>query len=149
MYPVPTGLGNLQYRYTCPARENDDFLPKWLWDSCFRAIAYRWFDPDLAWEELQSLLVHQLSDGADTGMVPHMSQLDGNHDCAAQQLFHRKHCSFLTLPPLISVAFLSVHQNAPRKAILRTVFPKLLAYHDWFDRRRDPALDVLTYTVVK
>ena len=71
-------------------------------------------------------------------MIPHMSHLDGNHDRAAQQLFHRKHCSFLTQPPLISVAFLSVHQKAPRKAILRAVFPKLLAYHDWFDRRRDP-----------
>jgi glycogen debranching enzyme len=106
-------------------------------------MAYRWFDPGAAWDELRSLLVHQFADGPDRGMIPHMSYLAENGDRVAQELFARKNSSFLTQPPLVSVAFLAVYRKAPRKDVLRAVYPKLLAYHDWFDRRRDPDHDSL------
>ena len=141
--PDPDVLARLPFGYTCPARENGAYLPQWLWDSCFHAMTYRWFDPGAAWDELRGLLVRQAADGPDRGMVPHMSHLEENGDRASQELFGLKDSSFLTQPPLISVAFLAVHEKAPRKEILRAVYPKLLAYHDWFDRRRDPDGDSL------
>jgi glycogen debranching enzyme len=141
--PDRSVLEKLPYRYTCPAREKGTYLPQWLWDSCFHAIAYRWFDPGMAWEELQSLFVHQLDEGPDAGMVPHMSHLEENGAVAAQRLFGQRDCSTITQPPLISVAALAVHQRAPDRGILARLYPKLRAYHDWFDRRRDDDHDNL------
>jgi hypothetical protein len=141
--PEQNVLEKLHYRYTCPAREKGTYLPQWLWDSCFHAIVYRWFDPDMAWEELQSLLMHQFEEGPDTGMVPHMSHLAENRALSAQQLFQNKNSSTITQPPLISIAALAVHKKAPNKNILAKLYPKLLAYHDWFDRRRDDDHDGL------
>jgi len=78
-------LAKLQFRYTCPAKEKGTYLPQWLWDSCFHAIVYRWFDPKMAWEELQSLLVHQIKNGDDEGMIPHMAYLAENNDIKDQK----------------------------------------------------------------
>jgi glycogen debranching enzyme len=136
-------LERLPYRYTCPAREKGTYLPQWLWDSCFHAMAYRWFDPGMAWEELQSLFVRQFDEGPDAGMVPHMSYLAENGAVAAQRLFGQKDCSTITQPPLIAVAACAVHKKAPDKGILAKLYPKLRAYHDWFDRRRDDDHDNL------
>jgi len=97
----------------------------------------------MAWEELQSLLMHQFEEGPDTGMVPHMSHLAENRALSAQQLFQNKNSSTITQPPLISIAALAVHKKAPNKNILAKLYPKLLAYHDWFDRRRDDDHDGL------
>jgi len=140
-------LEKLPYRYTCPAREKGTYLPQWLWDSCFHAMVYRWFDPDMAWEELRSLFVHQFEDGPDAGMVPHMSHLEESGAVAAQRLFRQKNCSTITQPPLISVAARAVHRKAPDKTILAKLYPKLRAYHDWFDRRRDDDHDNLVAIV--
>jgi hypothetical protein len=118
--PDPEILANLPFGYTCPARENDAYLPQWLWDSCFHAMAYRWFDPDAAWDELSGLLVHQFADGPDRGMIPHMSHLAENGDSSAQELFGMKDSSFLTQPPLVSVAFLAVYMKAPGKEAVGT-----------------------------
>ena len=114
------------HEYTLPSPESYPY--QWLWDSCFHAMTYRWFDPGAAWDELRGLLVRQAADGPDRGMVPHMSHLEENGDRASQELFGLKDSSFLTQPPLISVAFLAVHEKAPRKEILLAVYPKLLAY---------------------
>ncbi len=136
-------LEKLQYRYTCPAKEKGHYLPQWLWDSCFHAIIYRWLDPDMGWEELQSLLVHQVTEGDDTGMVPHMAHFAENNDAVDQQLFQHSDRSMLTQPPLIAIAALAVHEKAPNKDILQSMYPKLKLFHDWFDKRRDPDGDHL------
>lgn len=130
-------LKKLRFRYTCPAREKGTYLPQWLWDSCFHAIAYRWFDPVMGWEELQSLLVHQLTEGPDAGMVPHMAHLAENDASAAQELFGERDHSTITQPPLIAVAARELYRQAPDRAALASMYPKILAFHDWFDRRRD------------
>lgn len=141
--PETTVLSNLKYRYTCPSNEGGAYLPQWLWDSCFHAMTYRWFDPEMAWEELLNLLTHQISVGNDKGMIPHMSHLAENRDRVSQELFHQKNASILTQPPLISTAFLSVYRKAPDRSRLSWVYPKLRLYHDWFDRRRDDDKDHL------
>jgi glycogen debranching enzyme len=133
----------LPYRYTCPAREKSVYLPQWLWDSCFHALAYRWFDPGMAWEELQSLVRYQVDEGPDSGMIPHMAYLRENKALAAQKLFGRRDRSTITQPPLVSVAAALVHKKAPDKSRLAKLYPKLRAYHEWFDRRRDDDHDNL------
>jgi glycogen debranching enzyme len=136
-------LDGLAYRYTCPAREKGHYLPQWLWDSCFHALVYRWFDTGMAWEELQSLFVHQVPDGDEAGMVPHMAHFEANHAAADQRLFRQRDRSVLTQPPLIAVAALAVHRKDPRRDILQAMYPRLKRYHEWFDRRRDPDGDGL------
>ncbi|MCA9891928.1 MAG: hypothetical protein KC615_03030 [Anaerolineae bacterium] len=127
---------HLQFRYTAPAKEKGKYLPQWLWDSCFHAITYRWFDTVMAWEELLSLLVHQVQEGDDAGMIPHMQHLDVVNDKAAQGLFRQSQRSTITQPPLIAVAAWEVFQKAPNTEKLQEIYAACTRYHEWFDRRR-------------
>jgi hypothetical protein len=136
-------LAKLQFRYTCPAKEKGTYLPQWLWDSCFHAIVYRWFDPKMAWEEVQSLLVHQVKSGDDAGMVPHMAYLAENRNISDQELFKNQNRSILTQPPLLAIAALEVHKVNPNRDVLQKMYMPLKNYHQWFDRRRDPENDHL------
>lgn len=136
-------LEKLQFRYTCPAKEKGTYLPQWLWDSCFHAITYRWLDPKMAWEELQSLIVHQVKSGDDEGMIPHMAYLAENNDIKGQKLFKNQDRSILTQPPLLAIAALEVYKKDPNNEILMKLFHAVKLYHDWFDRRRDPEGDHL------
>jgi hypothetical protein len=72
-----------------------------------------------------------------------MAHLAENGASAAQRIFGQKHSSTITQPPLISVAALAVHRREPDKEVLARLYPKLCAYHDWFDRRRDDDHDDL------
>ena len=128
---------HLRYRYTAPAKEKGKYLPQWLWDSCFHAIAYRWFDTAMAWEELLSLLVHQVPDGErDAGMIPHMQHMDVVNDKAAQGLFRQSQRSTITQPPLIAVAAWEVFSKAPDTEKLQQIYAANMRYHAWFDERR-------------
>lgn len=131
-------LKKLPFVYTCPAREQGAYLPQWLWDSCFHAMSYRWTDPETGWNELQSLFVHQVTEGPEKGMIPHMAHLDENHAEADQSLFQQKNRSVFTQPPLVAAAVIAVYEKSPEKTILESLFPKIMAYHRWFENRRDP-----------
>ncbi|MCP4359518.1 MAG: hypothetical protein GY796_16025 [Chloroflexi bacterium] len=141
--PDPEVLTKLKFRYTCPAKKDGIYLPRWKWDSDFHAATYRHFDPEMAWEELQGLFVHQVAEGPDAGMLPHMAYFSENDDVNSQNLFRHPHRSILTQPALTAIVALAVHQKLPRPDILKAIYPKLAAYHDWFDRRRDPDNDRL------
>jgi glycogen debranching enzyme len=125
------------FRYTRPAPITYEY--QWLWDSCFHAITYRWFDPAMAQAELLSLVEHQVTQGDDAGMIPHMAYWNGD----GSELWGRVDRSIITQPPLIGVAAMLVHKLSGDKALLEKLFPRLVAYHDWFDRRRDPDGDHL------
>jgi len=51
----------VRFAYTCPSP--DHYPWQWYWDSCFTAIVWRRFEPDLARRELESLLAAQREDG--------------------------------------------------------------------------------------
>lgn len=125
------------HRYTRPAPHVYEY--QWLWDSCFHAITYRWFDLEMAKAELLSLVAGQLQAGPDAGMIPHM--LYWKDDGAA--LWGRAHSSIITQPPLVSVAARLVYERDPDRTFLEKLYPALMAYHEWFDRRRDPDGDQL------
>lgn len=125
------------HRYTRPAPST--YEHQWLWDSCFHAIAYRWIDPEMAWSELLSVTSHQVKEGADAGMIPHMVYWGGG----GQELWLHADRSTITQPPLIGVAAWLVHTIAPDRSKLAVLYPLLTAFHNWFDRRRDPDRDHL------
>jgi len=127
----------LPYRFTSPAREKGKYLPQWLWDSCFHALAYRHFDTQMAWEELLALTVHQVpADQTDAGMIPHMQHLNVVGDTSAQQLFRHPQRSNITQPPLIAVAALRVYEKDTQPDYLRTLYEANARHHAWLDRRR-------------
>lgn len=129
-------------RYTAPATSptaNPAYVHQFLWDSCFHALAYRWFDLAMARDELRALVAAQLQDGPDAGMIPHMISRRGG----SEQLWGRPDHSLITQPPLIAVTAMLLHADAPDVPFLAELYPALCAYHAWFDRRRDPDGDGL------
>ena len=126
------------HRYTRPAPGTYEQL--WLWDSCFHAIALRHYDIGMAWDELHAILAHQVSEGDDEGMVPHMTYWRGG----GAMLWGNPNRSIITQPPLIAlaaslilVAARASGSEASALAHLAGLYPKLVGYHNWFDRRRD------------
>ena len=102
------------------------------WDSSLAAIGLAQFDEDRAWTEIETLLAGQEPDG----MVPHILVHGGDpgDDGAAA-------APGLTHPPVATTAArhlferFGVRRSRPR---LRTLAPKLLAWHRWFAAARDP-----------
>lgn len=120
---------------------------QWLWDSCFVAIGLATIDPGRAATELRSLLRGQWSNG----MVPHMVFAPGVDDLGSRRLWRSQRdpraprdvdTSCITQPPVLAIAVHAVAARlagAERDAFLADVVPRVLAYHGWLYRERDPA----------
>jgi hypothetical protein len=102
------------------------------WDSSLAAIGLAQFDEDRAWTEIETLLAGQEPDG----MVPHILVHGGDAGVDSATAL-----SSLTHPPVATTAArhlferFGVRRSRPR---LRTLAPKLLAWHRWFAAARDP-----------
>jgi glycogen debranching enzyme len=132
------------HRYTAPSLDTGDFGRKdyanqFMWDSCFHAIIWRWIDPEMAQDELLSLTSRQVTVGPDAGMIPHCNYWRGGGDW----LWRQPDRSSITPPPLLATASNLVFRCSNNRSFLNTIYPKIGAYHDWFDRRRDPDQDGL------
>jgi hypothetical protein len=131
------------HRYTAPSLDTVDFGRKdyanqFLWDSCFHAIAWRWIDPEMAQDELVSLVSHQVMDGTDAGMIHAATTGEAAQTgCGVRRIGRSQ-------PPLIAVAIIS-SSSAVKIVHSGRDLSRLSAYHDWFDRRRDPNRDGLVY----
>ena len=133
-----------EHRYTAPSLDTGDFGRKdyanqFLWDSCFHAIIWRRLDPAMAQSELLALASRQVQDGPDAGMIPHCNYWQGG----GEWLWRHDERSSITQPPLLSVAAVLVHERSQDRAFLEAIYGPMSAYHDWFDRRRDPDGDGL------
>lgn len=130
------------HRYSGPAvnpTAPEAYASQALWDSCFHALIWRWFDLPMARDELRALVAAQVTDGPDAGMIPHMTYWRGG----AEELWGQPDRSLITQPPLIAVAAMDLHAGAHDLDFLAELYPALVAYHAWFDRRRDPDGDGL------
>lgn len=130
------------HRYTAPASGAGTpgvYANQALWDSCFHAIIWRWLDPDMARDELLSLVSRQVSSGPDAGMIPHMNYWRGG----ARHHWATDTHSQITQPPLIAVAARLVYDVSGDRSLLEGVYEPVCAFHEWFDRRRDPDGDRL------
>jgi len=135
---------NRRGTWTCPSGQ---FYPhQWLWDSCFVAIGLARSDPQRAAGELRALFRGQWGNG----MLPHMIFAEGRRDLGTKRIWQSRkrpaaprevETSCITQPPLAAVAAWYVAEALPspdRRAFLTELFPKLLDYHHWLYRERDP-----------
>lgn len=118
---------------------------QWNWDAALIAIGLSYFDIARARAEVRALLRGQWDDG----MVPHILYHHGASDYFPTPDFWRTEgkgpdfaTSGLTQPPVLATAVRHLHERAEDKEasqeFLREVYPKLLAWHHWLFRARDP-----------
>jgi hypothetical protein len=127
-------------RYTVPTASGL-YPAQWNWDSCLVALGFAVFDRPRAWLEIESLFEGQWPDG----MVP--SILFREDDAS---YFPNRHVwragaavpsSGITQPPVAATVVRRLADQAGEQeaaAHLRGLLPRLLAWHRWFYRARDP-----------
>jgi neutral trehalase len=118
---------------------------QWLWDSCFVAMGLSHTNPDRAAREIRSVVRGQWRNG----MMPHMiysrkmpykleAWLWGTGALAPR----RAKTSGITQPPLLALAVEKVVAAMPDPRAGRNfasdMLPKLIRYHEWIYRERDP-----------
>lgn len=129
--------------HTVPA---EDLYPhQWLWDSCFIAIGLRHVNIERAQTELESLLRGQWSNGMLPDMIFNEGALGIDHllwDSAMSPYSPRSHAtSGITQPPMLAEAVLKVGKKLPvheRRAWFKTMLPRIVLFHEWLYRERDP-----------
>lgn len=123
----------------------------WLWDSGFLAMGLAYTAPSRAKEELLRLMESQHTNG----MVPHVVLRDdikfssikhfvswGNSQTEGHNGLQT---SGITQPPVIATAARVVAEHLSdfeeRLSFLSSIYGKLVRYHEWFLRERDPNHD--------
>lgn len=108
----------------------------WSWDSWKEAVGVAGFDPQLAESTIRSVFDHQVTrDDAerpqDAGMVPDV--VFYNDPSTGGGNWNERNSK----PPLAAWATWEVYRSTGDQGFLRKMYPKLVAYHDWWLRNRD------------
>lgn len=135
---------NDQGPYTVPA--DGPYPHQWLWDSCFIAIGLRHVDIERAKTEILSLLRGQWANGMMPNMIFNPARQYRNEREIWRSWLSTDapdgiQTSGITQPPVLAEAVVLVGEKmnkAERRAWYKTVFPALLAYHEWLYNERDP-----------
>jgi hypothetical protein len=146
--------GNWTGSYTVPARGL--YPHQWNWDSGFIAMGYSWYDTGRAVKEITSLFRAQWKNGMLPQIVfnegklgtyfpePDFWQAERSPNAPEGAL-----TSGITMPPIHAVAALRIYENARRKEkvipFLEWLYPRLLAFHRYLYRERDPDGTGLVY----
>lgn len=129
--------------FTAPAAP---YPHQWLWDSCFISIGWRHIDIERAQKELLSLLRGQWANG----MLPNMIFSNADAHRRDRNLWRSWlsplapddiTTSGITQPPMLAEAVVRIGeklQTNERRTWYQTIFPALLAYHQWLYKERDP-----------
>ena len=109
---------------------------QWNWDSAFVALGFATFDRQRAWREVETLLEGQWPDG----MIPHILFRRNDPDYFPGPSTWRADrgpisSGGISQPPVLAsiVRWLDVDEDR-----LRTVYPKILAWHRWWHNERMP-----------
>ncbi|MEJ2292074.1 MAG: trehalase family glycosidase [Deinococcales bacterium] len=143
-------------RHTLTANDVGDFVKpglhqyphQWNWDAALVAMGLAHFDAERARKEVRSLLRGQWLDG----MLPHVVYHNGSSDYFPGPDFWQieqsvaappgVRTSGLVQPPLLATCVRRMHRRAADReaslAFVREVYPKLLRWHRWLHRARDP-----------
>jgi len=120
-------LGHVQHEAMMPTKAF--YLGVWLWDSALHAIAFRHVDPEMARNQLRTMLAHQLSDG----MLP-----DAIFDEGVVSAIDHPISGKVTKPPIMAWAALKIHETDPNIDFLREIYPALVHCNDWwFDSNKN------------
>ncbi|MDU0354316.1 trehalase family glycosidase [Paraglaciecola aquimarina] len=126
--------------YTVPTHGLYPF--QWNWDSAITALGWMTFDEERAWQEIELLFSGQW----DNGMIPHV-------------LFHKESDTYfpgpdvwgsdkkvkstsISQPPVLASVMNIMFDQCKDRALaaqkMAEFMPKLIAYHLWWYRERDP-----------
>ncbi len=111
----------------------------WPWDTWKQAFAMAHFNPDIAKENIRTVFSHQIQPGdavrpQDAGFVPDLIawNLSPERGGDGGNWNERN-----TKPSLAARSVMEVYNVTKDKAWLEQMYPKLVAYHDWWLRNRD------------
>ena len=127
--------------YTVPSPALYPF--QWNWDSAVTALGWMCFDEARAWRELERLFEGQWPNG----MVPHIvfhqtadSYFPGPEQWGLSE--RTPPTSSISQPPLVASMVRLMEARAlhkePASRAVRALLPRLLEYHRWWLRDRDP-----------
>lgn len=129
---------------------------QWLWDSCFIAIGLAEAgEIERAKKEILSILKNQWHNG----MIPHMVFKQKKYTSRAELSWksykhpaapHGVNTSAITQPPLLAEATWRIANKlsgAEKEDWLKFTLPKILAYHSWLYRARDPKEEGIVFLV--
>jgi hypothetical protein len=132
---------------------------QWLWDTFFHAIGQRHYDIERAKDETRSPFRAQWKNG----MVPHVifgEAKDGDLYHAGPDFWHCERSpnapdhietTGITQPPMAAESVMRIGEllsKAERKIWYGEMYPKLLVWHQWFYRERNPRGDGLPIIVL-
>eukprot|EP00850_Spirogloea_muscicola_P000822 SM000003S11067 [mRNA] locus=s3:623499:626531:- [translate_table: standard] len=118
-------------------------VTQWNWDSAIVAAGWAVFDEERAWEEVEYLFSGQWEDGMVPSIIFHQfsdTYFPGPDIWGTPEKPSKS--TGISQPPVaaMSVRFLFEHAEDPQLAERKMVelFPKLLAWHRWWYKARDP-----------
>lgn len=106
----------------------------WNWDACFHALAFRHVDPELARNQLRTMLACQLPDG----MIP-----DAVYDEAVVADIEYPLRAEVTKPPIMAWAALKLDETDPDPAFLEEIYVPLVRWNAWWFAMNDDDADGL------
>ncbi len=119
-------LGKVLFEAMTPSKMG--YIGLWLWDNAMHSLAYRHVDPELARNQIRSMLAHQLPNG----MIPDVVYDDGivasiDHPITAE----------VTKPPILAWAVLKLHEIDPNLDFLSEVYVPLMRLNAWWFAMND------------
>ncbi len=134
-----TAAGHIQKDVVTPSTTARWFNGAWAWDSWKHAAALAWFAPELAKQNMLAMFDYQISatDAVrpqDAGMVTDAIFYNQDQQRGGDGGNWNERNS---KPPLASWAVWQIYQATSDRAFVAKMFPKLLAYHQWWYRNRD------------
>jgi len=125
-------LGRVEHEAMMPSKVQ--YVGIWNWDACFHTLAFRHVDPNLARNQLRTMLACQLPDG----MIP-----DAVYDEAVVADIEHPLRAEVTKPPIMAWAALKLHEIDPDPAFLQEIYVPLVRWNAWWFSMNDDDADGL------
>jgi beta-galactosidase len=120
--------GRMQHSGMFPSSAISYFNGYWAWDTWKQAVGSLIFDPELAKEQVREMFRHQ----DQSGMIADVVYLDSSEDNWRD-----------SKPPLAGWAIERIFLETGDRDFVRELYPKLVAYHEFWYRDRDHDRDGL------
>jgi hypothetical protein len=125
-------LGRVAHEAMMPSKVQ--YVGIWNWDACFHALAFRHVDPELARNQLRTMLACQLPDG----MIP-----DAVYDEAVVADIEHPLRAEVTKPPIMAWAALKLDETDPSPGFLEEIYVPLVRWNAWWFAMNDDDADGL------
>lgn len=131
--------GALKHDGIVPSTSYRWFVGMWAWDTWKEVVAVARFDPELAKNSVRALFDYQIKSGdavrpQDAGTIIDCIFYNQNEDRGGDGGNWNERNS---KPPLAAWAVWNIYRETGDVAFLREMYPKLVAYHNWWYTNRD------------